>query len=209
MKRFAQILCAVVGIASAYTFIIEYIGGRQGLPLSIGGFPAQIVSVLASVLSIFLLVVTLFVALIRRKAQRAVSSMMGLAILLFILTFTVIPARIFQIGFRARIQSTITPDELRQIGTAVHNTLLEDGRLPGPGNNRWNEEDHGAQWQVLVKTTRIENLDPWMVIFKHSNTVELTWGGALVGHWGLVIDTCTKQHSGDIAKGIRTFITSD
>ena len=45
-----------------------------------------------------------------------------------------------------------------------------------------------------------------MVIFKRPQFVEITWGGALAGHWGVAIDTGSEMKPGDIAPGIRTFV---
>jgi hypothetical protein len=53
----------------------------------------------------------------------------------------------------------------------------------------------------------IDKLDPWMVIFKHSRSVEISWGGALAGHWGIIIDTGPDRKPGDIALGIKTVVS--
>jgi len=208
MKRFAQVLCTMVCMATLSIFTTSYIGGRQGDPLSVWLFPAEMFPILVAFLSVFILVILFFVALGRGREQCAVSLLSGCAMLFFISMFAFPPREVFQMGFRARIQSTITPDELRQIGIVVQSMLPEDGRLPGPQKNLWDEKEHGAQWQRLLKTTQIGKLDPWMVIVKSSDKVNLTWGGALAGHWGVVIETGQEQSPGDIAKGIRTFITS-
>jgi hypothetical protein len=175
--------------------------------LSLGPFPAEILPFLVGFVCLLFLIVRFFVALIKRKEQRAVLSMAGLAILFFAFPFAIKPAKAFHAGFRARIRSTIAPEELRRIAVAIQDILFDGGRLPGPQKNPWSEQDHRARWQVLVKSTQIEKLDPWMEIEKSPDYVALTWGGALVGHWGVVVDTGTEQHDGDIAKGIRTYLT--
>ena len=209
MRRFGQSLCAIVGIATISFYMISYIGGRQGMPLSVVGLPAQIIPSLLSLVCLGCLLVTLIVALIRRRERPVALATAGLALLFFMLVFAVAPATVFQNGFRSRIKSTLTPDELREIALVVHETLPEGGRLPGPEKRSlWDEDKHRTQWGLLVETTAIAELDPWMLILKHPDSVELSWGGALVGHWGVIIDTGTEQRDGDIATGIRSYMSS-
>ena len=47
-----------------------------------------------------------------------------------------------------------------------------------------------------------------MLIFNHADKVEIAWGGALVGHWGVIIQK-NGSVGGDIAADIRTFYGSD
>lgn len=209
VRRFSQSLCAIVGIATISFYTISYIGGRQGMPLSVAGLPAQIIPALLGLICLGCLLVTLIVALIRRRERPVALATAGLALLFFMLVFAVAPATVFQIGFRSRITSTVTPDELREIALVAHETLPEGGRLPGPEKwSLWNEDEHQTQWDSLVKRTAIAKLDPWMLILKHPDSVELSWGGAVVGHWGVIIDTGTEQRDGDIATGIRSYISS-
>jgi hypothetical protein len=110
----------------------------------------------------------------------------------------------FQIGFRHRINSTVSPAELREIARVCSDTLPLDGRLPGPEKwSLWNETEHRATWNTLVNSTSLRKLDPWMLIFNYADKVEITWGGPL-GHWGIIIQK-NGSVGGDIAPGIRTF----
>jgi hypothetical protein len=51
-------------------------------------------------------------------------------------------------------------------------------------------------------------LDPSLTIFNRSDAVEISWGGALIGHWGVIIQPDGKTETGDVAGGITTFISS-
>jgi len=66
------------------------------------------------------------------------------------------------------------------------------------------EDAYRTNWNALANSTPIGKLDSWMVIFNHADKVEIVWGGALAGHWGVIIQK-TGSGSGDIAPGIRTF----
>jgi len=55
----------------------------------------------------------------------------------------------------------------------------------------------------LIDRTSLGKLDAPTVIFNHADAVEIDWGGALVGHWGIIIQK-NGSVGGDIAPDIRT-----
>ena len=210
MKHFTTILCVTFAIATASCHIISYIGGRQGTHLAIGAFPAQIVPMLAAVFSLASLFVCLVFALITRRPARRAAAALTISLLFFMVGFAISPAKVFQAGFRHRITLTVSVDELRGIARVCHLTLPVDGRLPGPQKTSlWNESEHRAQWKALTGATALGKLDSWLTVHNGTDTVTISWGGALVGHWGLIIQTDSKGGTGDIASDIRTFISSD
>lgn len=179
------------------------------MDLIIMWMPAGLVPMLITIMCTFYLIVISIVSLFQRNARLVVLTCAGLGCLFFLIIFTVQQARIFQIGFRTRIESQITPEELRQIAASVQNLLPENGRIAGPEKNFSTTKDERRQWEILSDTTAIEKLDQWMVIFNNPQTVGISWGGALIGHWGIKIDTGSEQTPGDIALGIRTYISSN
>jgi hypothetical protein len=204
MKRSSLVLCATVAGATLSCYWIEYAGGLQGMPMAVAGLPAEIIPFVISLLCIASLVVLLVVALAKRGPVSIVFSMLALSCLFLVLASA--PAvKLFQIGFRRRINSTVTPDELRRIAEACHAAVPVDGYLPGPAKNLWDESQHRREWNALASSTAIGKLDPWLVIHNSADAVELSWGGALVGHWGVIIQLGDKKEKGDIADGIMTF----
>jgi hypothetical protein len=150
------------------------------------------------------------VALINGGSVGKTSIFLGIALLFFALGIALAPARVFQAGFREKIRSTVSPDELRAIARVCHEKLPPHERLPGPKKwSLWNETEHRPQWNILVESSALGKLDPSLIIFNNEDTVEISWGGALVGHWGLIIQTDGTTEIGDIAKGIKTFISSE
>src|ERR1017187_656929 len=208
-RRSCKILCGMVFVAIFSFFAISYIGGRSGMLLLIGILPVQIVPVLTILFSTMALFVTCAETLVKRTNRRLAFSMLVLSLLFLAPGFFIAPARIFQIGFRHGIKSTISPAELREIARVCSNALPPDGRLPGPKKwSLWNETEHRATWNALASSTSLGKLDSSMVIFNHADEVEIAWGGALVGHWCVIIQK-TGSGSGDIAPGIKTFISPD
>jgi hypothetical protein len=208
MKKMARILCVVIAGSILSVYAINYLEGLKGSPLTLGAFPAAIVPLLIGLLCLASLVITMLVALIKRRDRSGVLLFGALGFLLFLLPFVVTQATVFQAGFRARIKSKVTPEEIYQIADAVQKILPEGDKLPGPGKSSLWSEEYRARWDFLVRKTKIDKLDPWMVISKHSRSVVISWGGALAGHWGIIIDSGPDRKPGDIALGIKTFVSS-
>ena len=178
------------------------------MPLSIGMLPVHIVPLLTILFSIMALFVICVVALATGRNRRLAFSMLVLSLLFLMPAFLIGPS-IFQIGFRQRTKSTVSPAELREIARACSNALPLDGRLPGPKKwSLWNEAEHRTTWDALVNSTSLGKLDSSMLIFNHADEVEIAWGGALVGHWGIIIQK-NGSVGGDIAPDIRTFYGPD
>ncbi|MBK8000969.1 MAG: hypothetical protein IPK15_20225 [Verrucomicrobia bacterium] len=205
-----SILCVATVIAAASWSGFEYIGGRLGTPLAIGPFPVQIVSVLAAFLSLASLFSLVIFALIKRRPALRAAVALAVSFAICLVGFTVTPAKVFRVGFRHRITSTVTADELREIARVSRQTLPMQGRMPGPEKKSlWNESEHRAHWTALTKATALSKLDPTLTLINGPSAVTISWGGALVGHWGLIIQTDGKSEGGDIAGDIATFMSSE
>jgi len=174
------------------------------LPLLIGPLPAQIVPVLIILFSSITLAAICIVTLVQGSNRRLAFSMLFLSWLFLAPGFVITPAKVFQIGFRQRILSTVSPAELREIARVCSTAIPLDGRLPGPMN--WspsNEPEYRGTWNVLIDRTSLGKLDAPTVIFNHAEAVEIDWGGALAGHRGIIIQK-NGSVGGDIAPDIRT-----
>jgi hypothetical protein len=206
MKHMNEILCAAVAIAMCLSYAIDYLGGRRGMFLSIGPLPLRAFTFL----TILLCLISLFIMLVNacRKQHPAGKTLFLLAIacVIFSIGFLISPTKLFLAGFRQRIQSTVSPGELREIARVCHDELPADKPLPGPQKlSLWDESEHRSQWNRLIRSTSLGKLDPWMTVTNHSDNVVIAWGGALIGHWGLIIQTNGRLPVGDLAEGIQTF----
>ncbi len=120
VKRLAQLLCALVALFTVSDFAISYIGGRLGCHLAISPFlPAEIVPSLLSFICIAMLFLLQLWSLFKRIGRAAVLTMLLLSLLFASIPWMAVRARVFQIGFRHRITSCLSPEELRQIAVAV------------------------------------------------------------------------------------------
>jgi hypothetical protein len=175
------------------------------MPLAIGILPVGSVPALLILFSITVLLLICVVTLVKGADRRFAFSMLVLSCLFLASGFVVAPGKVFQIGFRQRILSTVSPAELREIARVCSTAMPLDGRLPGPGNWSLSDEpEYRETWNVLTNRTSLGKLDSPTVIFNHASSVEIAWGGALAGHWGVIIQK-DGAAGGDIAPGIRTF----
>jgi hypothetical protein len=181
--------------------------------LSVGGLPANVIPSLLELFALLALVILLFVSIKRSSGVATTVVSLLIAIHCFIGGCAVSRARVFQTGFRHKIQKTISAEELRTLAYVARSHIPVGGYIPGPAKlSLWTEAEHAKTWSILTNTTSLGKLDPWVVIAVRDDVVELSWGGALVGHWGLFIRDVaprvnqTMEDSGDIAPDISTFI---
>jgi hypothetical protein len=201
-------LCVIAFLSTVSLFVISYVGGRAGMPVSIAGLPAQIVPHLINTSCIGCLLLLLLLAMVKRKHVGATVTALLLSTAFAAAGFLFPPARLFKLGFRERLQARLSVDELRQIARVFQQNAPPDGKLPGPGKRSlWTEQEHAPFWTALTNSTSLGKLDSFIVIYKQPDNVELSWGGALIGHWGVRIKNAATATDGDIAPGIATFIS--
>ena len=93
----------------------------------------------------------------------------------------------FHLGFTSYAQAVLTPDEWRLLSREAQEILGPEGRLPGPEKNLWEERLHRSQWVARCAATQIKRLSPDLMVFVHPDSTEFAWGGALIGHRGLIV----------------------
>lgn len=201
MKRFL-LPFITISLSTAGLFIMSYASGRAGT--SIGLF--LVVPYLLNLLCLLALLILLLIAIAKRKHIRTALKAFVLSTTIVALGIVIPPEKVFLLGFRHRIQATISANELRQIAQEFEKNLPPKGFLPGPGKRSlWTAEEHAPFWTSMTNSTSLGKLDNWVVIYQHRDDVELSWGGALAGHWGVRIKTEATTSEGDIAPGISTF----
>jgi hypothetical protein len=205
MKKFS-IPCVLTALSTISLFAISYENGRRGAPIAVFELPVQIVPDLVNLLCLVALLVLLVAAIAKRKQIRAALIALILSTAFSALQFIFPPTEIFQLGFRNRIEASVSADELRQIANAFETNVPPEGFLPGPGKSSlWDAAKDGPVWTNMTNSTSLGKLDNSVMIYKQTGSVELLWGGGLVGHWGVRIQTESPTNDGNIAPGITTF----
>jgi hypothetical protein len=119
----------------------------------------------------------------------------SLTLIIITLAFYFMPSllkeRPFILGFKYRTLSLSSPEELQEIAGKARSLISESGSgsLPGPGKwSLWEEENHRVLWEQMPEAKILSSFDSSVVIHvSDNNCVDLIWGGALVGHWGIRI----------------------
>ena len=197
-------ICLLMIAASTTLPLISYIGGRQGWPLCVGALPAQLIPVIIQLLCLVALV-SLFVKAVSRKTA-IIPIMVGLTVgLVFMIGGCSVKNETpFIAGFKECIRENISLAELRTVARVARSQIPVDGYLPSPSKwSLWTEKDHRQSWTVLMNSTVIGKLPRGVVVRVGKQDVELIWGGALPGHWGIVIrdvlrsETLTNREGND------------
>jgi hypothetical protein len=194
-------LAFLVGLLSLLALDVStYLDGRRGSISFMLGF-GLILSALGAFAFLLALVV---VALIRTRERRLVVGCCCGLLVLFIVNTFIPPAELFRIGFRQRVQATVTADELRLIAQKVGEHVPVGEKLPSPGKSSlWSATQHESAWRTLTNETAAAKLDEGLCIYHHADEVQILWGGAF-GHWGVIIQKSHSAKTGDIAPGIAT-----
>ena len=89
-------------------------------------------------------------------------------------------------GFRYGVMQRVSMAEISEIA-GIATTVVPNGSLilpPNIGGNR-GEADNSNRWSDFVSRAPVGRLNKPFVVYHHDGTVQLEWGGALTGHWGL------------------------
>lgn len=180
--------CLLAGICVWLIFVIAFLGGYHGFPLTIFSFPSALIPLLLAVIFTAIIVIRGIWSIIRvRNIVRSV------VLILVTVGFWFTPRLIinqstYLLGFKYRVLRISSPQELREIAARARELLTEQKWLPGPGRGIYEKEVHAKLWEQMQKYKVLE-LDHSSVIIsiEDNNDVELTWGYALVSHWGIRI----------------------
>jgi len=172
--------------------IIDFCGGLAGRPLSILLFPLGLLPILLGVFCGLFTRGSIVWGIVRQRRMK--ESLVALVILVLscvlFLTLTRLPVRPFLLGFRYRIFSVMTADALRMAAMRASALLdAEDPSLWGSGakaSYSVSAKDQ-AFWAKMREVPGFSRLPRYLVIRSRGGVVEISWGSALAGHWGMRI----------------------
>lgn len=143
-----------------------------------------------------------------KRRSVATTGMCLIGLLLFYLCFLIRSADTFHRGFSDYARTVLTAEEWRGIARLAQEQLKPQGSISGPGKNLWNEADR-ALWTKFTAGTRIQKLDPRLMIFVSPKSTTIEWGGALTGHRAVIIFTHKNGQLPPNIFGAGTFIAGD
>jgi hypothetical protein len=177
-------------ILASLPFVNAFLAFAQGLSnryWHLFLFPVQIIPLL---LTVVLFGATLFKitrAIFCRDHRRLSVLGLGIAPVVSFVAFLSLPPPDFWFlqGFRCGVLQRVSLSEIQEIAT-IAARIVPDGSLilPLVGTGR-GEPDNSARWNAFRSQAPIGNLSGKFVVYHRDGTVQLEWGGALTGHWGL------------------------
>jgi len=137
----------------------------------------------------------------------ATISMFIASVALFLASFEVPKADLFQRGFNDYARTILTADEWRQIAGFAQSHFQPGVRFWGPYVHE--SDTNNALLPAFNAATPIQKLGTTYSIFVSPKTTEIFWGGALTGHRGVVVFSGQHPSSQDFNYSDLTFVTND
>jgi len=191
----SQLLYSLLaGLCLWLMFVIDFLSGYREFPLHVLLFPAGLISLLfAAIFTLIVLIRALWSVIRLRNIIRSIV----FALLVVAFWFTprwflpkFCPERPFMLGFRNRVLKLSSPQELHGIAAKARILLNEEKHLPGPGRI-WlpeKKEKYSDLWKKIPESKLFTSHNSRVCIsVSDNNDVEIFWGGALIGHWGIRI----------------------
>jgi len=195
---------AICSLCAVLPPLLEYIGGRAGHPLHIFLIPLAIFPFLGwAIFGIWALGWMAFLIFRRRRYVHILLSATFIATSVVMPRFLsrLLPTSPFLKGFYSRISSQVTPDQLRAIAAQATKIMgAERTSLASPTKfSLWDEKADRPLWTKLAATPGVDRLDQGLLIQSINGWIELEWGGALMGHWGIRIQSPEVSEIDDYA----------
>jgi hypothetical protein len=192
--------CGMVGFCLCLFHILDFLGGCRNLHFTFacGFIPTFIIPIFFAF--IFTVLVVIFGVRSIIKRQRIVLSII---IIIVAMSFWCVPKlfpyRPYLLGFKYRILKISSSQELRELAGNARKILVKHRNLPNRGQYwLWDEEIHRRLWEQMPNYKILSDNDHYVSIsVSDSNSVDILWGGALTGHYGIRIaeDNIKKAES--------------
>jgi len=208
MRRSAKWMIVAL-ISFGLRLAMPYLEGRTNSRWAVPPMlPADLLPLLSLFVSSFILFLIWIREIVAKRPALTNACLFFVSLLLFGFSFTVRTTDFFHRGFFQYANRVLTADEWRRISQFAQEHLQSEGRLPGPRKNLWDENEHRKLWSALCAATKVEKLNPSLMILVHPGSTEIVWGGALSGHWGVTIST-SKSSENSRASSKRWRIAED
>jgi hypothetical protein len=190
VKRATIIAAVAVVVGVAGWDAIEFAGGYNAFPLALGFFPASLFlfgfAALASCFAAIVAVVGIF----RRHVRYALLLAFTLAVCWLVSPWFV-GRSAFLLGLATRLHHLSSPDEIRAVAQTCLSAMPSGGQIFGPrkvmGPKPEEAEQSQRGWSAISRFSFVHLDGDTCVVFVRPPEVSFTWGGALPGHWGILV----------------------
>lgn len=226
MKKFTEvrkeIAWAVVALVCfGLGLLLPYVEGRRNdwmvIPLP---FPAGALPIFFLLTACVVLASNWIRSISARRQVVLKGLLFSIGLLCLVADFRVPHAVFFLRGFSQYVRTIMTADEWRSIARFAQEHLKPGTTFHAPLKLIPANETEAAQqrelWPAIKAATPIGRLHPVLTMFLDSDKTVIEWGGALVGHRGVIVFT---HQGGQLPPGvfraqyvtddIATYITAD
>lgn len=200
-SRLFFILCLFAGLTPLFNWTLGYLQGRNCAHFMLLLLPPALFTLFVALLCFIALLFSIGRGFMQHKRPARKILFFALSALLFTISFKLLPPQSdsFLLGFRDTIASRINEQQFFDIAKAVSEQIPR-------GESIWSIDKpiHGddpgnvSKWKELGRTVDLKPLPSKYAIFNHGNEIEILWGGALTGHWGVrVSDHHASRHDRD------------
>ena len=190
MKR-TVIVAALALIAGAMGWVaVEFAGGYNAFPLTIGFLPAGLFLFAFTVLASCAAGTAALIALCRRHVGYA--GVLAVTIAFCWLVSPMFEGRFaFLFGLATRLHQLSSPSEIRLVAQTCLSAMPNGGQVFGPrkvmGPKPEEAEQSQRAWSAISRYSFVRLDGDTCVVFVRPPEVSFTWGGALPGHWGILV----------------------
>jgi hypothetical protein len=214
--KILSVTCAVVVLLCLLAFpVIDYFGGRQGMPLIVPPLlPAQIVPFGIGLLALVFLVGTLVASLVARRDRKWTLGALAIAIVaigVFVSCAEYLPG--FLHGLRDRFVTEVGYAKMREFAREVSHDdfpLVSDGLMHRPDRAGAAAPREQERWDDLVARYPFLGWNGQSgAVVVDEGRVELLWGSALTGHWGFQVSTGASLREPEEDRGTALRVADD
>ena len=192
--KILSITCGVVVLSCLLALpAIDYVGGRQCEPLTLGPLPAQIAPFATGLLAVIYLLVTAVASLVLKRHRPWSVGALIVSIIAIGLSPLWDDCQLpgFLHGLRDRCVAEVGYANMREFAREVSQDdfpLVSDGLVHRPDRDGAATPREQEQWDDLVSRYRFLGWNKQSgTIVVGEGQVELYWGSALTGHWGFQV----------------------
>lgn len=198
IRAWPPFLLVAIPLLNAAISFAEGVSGRFWMVLMP---PVQALLLLFAIVLIGLVVLSLFKTIFAQQDRRfrRVILLSSALVVFFAMLFT-LPSGGFWFlqGFKFGLLQRFSLDELNEIA-AVARQVVPEGSLilPADIGSQRGEPDNAQRWSDFISRVPVKHLNPRFVVYNRDGEIQIEWGGALTGHWGLRIGNTVSRGDRD------------
>ncbi|MEP6810151.1 MAG: hypothetical protein ABI992_07895 [Chthoniobacterales bacterium] len=198
MKR-VTIMATLALVAGAVGWdAMEFAGGYNAFPMVAAFLPVSFFMFALTAVATCVAVVVSLMALFRRRFAYTMILALTIAACWLILPWFA-GRSLFLLGLSTRLHQLSSPVEIQSVARTCHFLMPSGGMVFGPrkvmGPLPEEAEQNQRVWSAISSHPFVHLDGDTGVVFVQASKVSFIWGGALPGHWGILVGAPSGQSS--------------